>query len=606
MTKSELLERAGGLPFSPGVYIMKNRTGTVIYVGKSKVLRQRVSQYFQDTDHNIKTARMVSQADSFDYILTDTEMEALALENRLIKMHQPKYNIRLKDAKSYPYIKVTINNEYPAISVVRSRENDGARYFGPYSSANTAYNIIRTVQRIFRISNCKKEFPRDIGKERPCMYKQIGQCIGPCSGEISGEEYRTVFRDVITFLRGCYGEAKKSLEEKMEFCSENLMFENAALYRDRIKSLEVLWEKQKVVGSPDADQDVFAFYTDDVSSCLAVFYVRMGFLADSEFFMFTPDMICDGDSLTSFIGDLYNKREYVPKEILIGFDVGESAGDVLYDYLRDMGAKTKLRFPERGDMKALCDMVYENAKNYAAQYMAEQERDNKMLIRLASLLGLEVVPQRIEAYDVSNMGKENIVCGMILAEDGKFRKSGYRCFNIKSVSGQDDYAAMSEAVIRRMEHTSLRSGNDTPPDLILLDGGRGHVSTIRRVLGEMGINIPVFGMVKDEYHKTRALSNDHEDISIAREQAVFTFIYKIQEEVHRYTVGRMSEAHSRNLKRSSLEDIRGIGPMKSKALLLHFKTLTAIKRASEAELSEVEGISDSDASNIYEHFHKNR
>lgn len=604
MTKSELLERANGLPFSPGVYIMKNKSGTVIYVGKSKVLRQRVSQYFQDTEHNFKTAKMISQVDYFDYMLTDTEMEALALENRLIKLHLPKYNIRLKDDKSYPYIKVTINAEYPALTVTRTREADGARYFGPYSSMNVAFGIVHSAERIFKIANCKRVFPRDIGKERPCMYMQIGQCVGPCSGDISGEDYKAVFRDVTAFLRGSYAEAEKSLQEKMEYSAENLMFENAALYRDRIKSLEALWQKQRAVGAPDADQDVFALYSDELCSCLAVFYVRMGFLADSEFFVFTPDMICDDETLTAFIGELYNKRGYIPKEILIGFEVGDEAGDALHDYLRDMGAKTRLRFPERGDLRGLCDMVYENARDHAARWLAEQERDNKMLFKLAQLLQLEVVPQLIEAYDVSNMGNENIVCGMIQSEDGKLKKSGYRSFNIKDVAGQDDYASMSEAIARRIEHTTLKSGKDTPPDLILLDGGRGHVSTIRKLLKSLDIDIPVFGMVKDEYHKTRALSSDTEDISIAREQPVFQFVYKLQEEVHRYTVTRMTNARSGAVKRSSLEDIKGIGPSKARLLLSHFKTLSAIKAAEISALSAVTGIAKSDAANIYAHFHR--
>lgn len=598
--QTELLEKAGRLPLSPGVYIMKNKSGVIIYVGKSKVLRSRVSQYFQEyAKHNFKTQKMVEAVQDFDYMLTDIEIEALALENRLIKLHQPKFNIKLKDAKSYPYIKVTVNEAYPRMYIVRSRQNDSARYFGPYSGTGPAYTIMKTAQKTFGAATCKKEFPRDIGKDRPCLYRQLGHCVAPCSGEVTSEAYREIFRDIITFLRGSFDDVKRSLQKKMEFAAENLLFETAALCRDRIRSLEALWEKQKVVGPPDADYDVFALHTEERCSCLAVFYIRAGSVIDSEHFIFPAEQIADSDTVTAFIGDLYNKRGYIPREILFGFSVGEEEETALAAYLHELGGRTKLRHPERGDLRALCDMVHENAVNHAAQYLAESEKDNKMLIKLAQLLSLEVVPQRIEAYDISNMGGENTVAGMIVAEDGKLRRSCYRTYNIKTVEGQDDYASMREAVERRMKHK-----NEVMPDLILLDGGKGHVSTIRKLLLEMETTIPVFGMVKDEYHKTRALTTDNEDISIAREQAVFTFIYKLQEEVHRFTVSKMSEANSVSYKRYSLEDIKGIGPAKAKELLSHFKTLVKLKTASRGELLEVHGINEWTADVIIAHFNK--
>jgi len=599
MNRSELLQKANRLPYTPGVYIMKNRAGTIIYVGKSKVLRQRVSQYFADTDHSTKTARMVSQVFDFDYMLTDTEMEALALENKLIKLHLPKYNIKLKDAKSYPYIKITFSDEYPAISVTRQRDGDKGRYFGPYSSMASAYDILHTIQRTFKIPNCKKKFPRDIGKERPCMYKHLGQCIGLCTGEISSESYKETFKDIMRFLRGSFSEVRASLEQQMEYAAENLMFENAALYRDRIRSLDKLLEKQKAVNSPDADQDVFALYTEERCSCLSVFYIRMGFVADSEHFIFSSEQICDSETITPFICDLYNRRGYIPKEIVFGFQLDGDSRDTLLNYLADNNSKTHLLFPERGDMRKLCDMVYENAKNHAVSYIAESDRDNKMLFRLAEILALEVVPDRIEAYDISNMGNDAIVAGMVVAENGKFRKSQYRSYNIKDIVGQDDYASMSQAIERRFKHT------ESLPDLILLDGGKGHVSTIRDLMGRLGYDIPVFGMVKDEYHKTRALSSDTEDISIAREQTVFNFIYKLQEEVHRFTITKMSNSRSKAIKRSSLEDIEGIGPAKAKALLSHFKTISKIKEADISDISAVKGISNADAERIVGYFNKN-
>ncbi len=593
-----LLEKSGRLPLSPGVYIMKNKSGVIIYVGKSKVLRQRVTQYFQDSGrHGLKTQKMIEAVYDFDYMITDSEIEALALENRLIKLHQPKFNIKLKDAKSYPYIKVTLNEEYPRMYVVRSRQNDSARYFGPYSGTGPAYSIIKTAQKTFGVASCKKEFPRDIGKERPCLYRQLGQCAAPCSGDVTGDEYREIFRDILSFLRGSFGDVKRSLQEKMEFASENLLFETAALCRDRIRALDALWEKQKVVGPPDADYDVFALHTEERCSCLAVFYVRSGSVIDSEHFIFPAEQIADDETVTAFIGDLYNKRGYVPREILFGFPVRAEEENALAAYIHELGGRTKIRHPERGDLRALCDMVYENAVSRSSQYLADSEKDNRMLVKLAQLLSLEVVPMRIEAYDVSNMGGDATVAGMVVAEDGKLRRSCYRTYNIRTVEGQDDYASMREAVERRMRHK-----NEQLPDLILLDGGKGHVSTIRKLLLDIGSDIPVFGMVKDEYHKTRSLTTDREDISIAREQAVFTFIYKLQEEVHRFTLQKMTDAKSISYKRYSLEDIKGIGPAKAKELLAHFKTMAKIRSASKEELLRVRGITEWNADAVTAYF----
>ena len=595
----ELHDKAMRLPLSPGVYIMKNRSGTVIYVGKSKALRNRVSQYFAPgVPHDVKTTHMAESVYDFDYMLTDSEMEALTLENKLIKLHQPKFNIRLKDAKSYPYLKVSINEPYPRITVVRSRTSDGARYFGPYSGTGAAYAVLKTVQKLFGIAVCRKEFPRDIGKERPCLYHQMGQCPAPCSGKISSEQYREVFGDVLTFLRGSFDEVKRSLEKKMLEASDELRFEAAAIYRDRIQSLATLWQRQKVVGSPDADQDVFALYTEERCSCLAVFYVRSGCVIDSEHFIFSADQIASGESIIGFIGDLYVKRGYIPKEILFGFAVSEEDQLLLGEYLTHLGGRARLRFPERGDLRRLCQLVEQNAKEFAEQYLTESERDNRVLIRLAEVLSLEVVPEHIEAIDISNMGSENIVAGLICVRDGKLFKSGYRTYNITDLSAPNDYAAMREAVMRRLRNASPADY----PDLLLLDGGKGHVSTIRALLREMNIDIPVYGMVKDDYHKTRALTGEDADISIAREQSVFTFIYKIQEEVHRFTITRMSNAKRKTLRTSSLEAIDGIGEVKARALLEHFRSLRQIREADAEELRQVRGISARDAENIIAYF----
>lgn len=597
----KLREKASRLPPCPGVYLMKNGAGQIIYIGKSKVLHNRVLSYFTDMDrHTVKTAKLVSQIADFDVMLTSTEIEALALENRLIKLHTPKFNIKLKDGKSYPYIKLTVNEEYPRILVVRKRLADGAKYFGPYSGTGIAYMIVNTVRKAFGIPDCKKNFPRDIGKTRPCLNYQIGLCAGVCTGGITQEEYRKMFADIASFLGGSFSEVKKSLTEQMEYASENLMFEVAALCRDRIHCLSKLWEKQKVIAAPYVEQDIIAVYSDETCSCLTVFYVRGGAVTDRESFIFGADRIVDDDAVSSFLYELYHVREYIPKEILLDFPLGEESRESLAEMLKlKAGFKVNIRFPEKGSLKALCAMVRENAKEYAAQYNAEAEKQNDALVRIAQLLRLEVVPERIEAYDISNYGNENITAGKISIVNGRFDKSAYRTYKIASSGGQDDYASMREAISRRLSHPE-----DEYPDLILLDGGRTHVSVIRQLLSEINLYIPVFGMVKDEYHKTRALTDDRNEISIAKEQPVFLLIYKIQEEVHRYTVARMTGAKRKTLKTSSLEAIKGIGPSKAKALLSAFKGLSGVSSAVYDDLISVKGITEKDAENILNYFKK--
>lgn len=605
-----LREKANQLPLQPGVYIMHDKADKIIYVGKSKVLKNRVSQYFHEhAGHAPKTARMVSNVADFEYILCDSEMEALTLENSLIKLHTPKYNIRLKDDKNYPYIRITINDAFPEISMVRKRTADGARYFGPYSSAQAVSRILVTIRKSFRIASCKKSFPRDIGKERPCIYAQIGQCCAPCTGKVSSEQYKEIFRDITAMLRGSFEDVRKSLQEKMEHAAENLEFEAAAIYRDRIDSLSKLWQKQKVVAAPDAEQDVIGIYRGDTCSCISVFYIRGGCLIDSEHFNFGADQIMEDENIPAFLSEFYTMREFIPKELLLGFPLDTDDLASLTAFLsKKAGRKINVRIPERGDAKKLCEMACENAEQNAKQYQFESEKDNKTLIKLASMLGLEVVPERIEAYDISNLGAEHITAGMIVCENGKFIKKDYRTFSIRETTGApDDYASMKEALRRRLEYILHPTGSgfgETPPDLILLDGGKGHVSTVLGLMEELGLDIPVMGMVKDEFHKTRALTDGVREINIAREQSVFVYVYKIQEEVHRYTVSRMMGAKNKTMKKSSLEEIDGIGAAKAKLLLSHFKSLTAIRNATMEELCEVDGISEALARNIRAYFAK--
>ncbi|MBQ8739148.1 MAG: excinuclease ABC subunit UvrC [Clostridia bacterium] len=603
-----LREKSAGLPRTPGVYMMKNKNGKIIYVGKSRSLKDRVSQYFHlSADANLKTFKMVSQVDDFDVIFCDTEIEALTLENTKIKQYTPKYNILLKDSKSYPYIKVTMNEQYPRLSQSRKRANDGARYFGPYSGMSVVYSVMGTLERTLGIPTCKRQFPRDIGKEKPCIYKQIGRCVSPCDNSISAQDYYKVMQCAVNILRGNNKEAIAMLTEQMYNHAENERFEDAARCRDGIEAMKRLRDGQKVVGAPDDEYDIISVYSDDVCVSISVFYVRSGIISDSETFNFgANDLITDDEYeyMTSFICDLYSKREYIPSEILLGFDLLETERELVQGYLRKIANRAiNLKIPKRGDSKKLCDMVAMNAKEKANQYKSEIERDTKILAKLAQLIGLDAIPERIEAYDISNIGNEHITAGMIVSENGKLKKSDYRVLKMKNQEGADDYSAMREALKRRLDHLKDERGSySNLPDLILLDGGMSHVSVAKALFGEMGINIPVFGMVKDEHHKTRTLVTESDEISIAKEQSVFVFIYKLQEEVHRFTVSKMDSSKRKTLKTSSLEKIDGIGPSKAKRLLAHFKTINALKDASAEEISEVKGISKTDAKTIYEYF----
>ncbi len=599
-----LLEKANGLPVRPGVYIMKNAAGSVIYVGKSRKLKNRVSQYFQNSEKNVKTANMVRQVKDFDYYVCDTEIEALSLENTLIKQYSPKYNIRLKDAKSYPYIKMT-EGEYPRLVMTRKRQNDGGKYFGPYSGTATVFSVINTLSAVLGLPTCKRSFPRDIGKERPCLYYQMKKCCGVCTGNVSEEEYREKIRFASDVLRGNTASVKIELTEKMLEAAESERFEAAARYRDTLAALDRLGQKQKVVAAPGTEHDVIALYNDDVCSCISVFFIRDGAVSDKSEYVFGKDRIVDESNIAAFICELYRVREYIPKSILLSFEMEHEDLETVAQYLSGIAErKVNIRTPERGEMKTLCDMVRDNAAEKAKIYRAEAEKDEGVLLRLMELLGLEVYPERIEAYDISNIGHEHITAGMIVSEGGKLKKADYRSFKIKSVTdGTDDYQSMREALSRRLAHLEDEDGSFAElPDLILLDGGKGHVSVVKELLCDLGLDLPVFGMVKDDFHKTRALCTDTEEISIARENSVFVFIYKLQEEVHRFTVSKMSNAKSKTLTKSSLTKIKGIGDAKAKALLKALGGYTAVKNASIEKLCEVKGISRADAENIVLYF----
>ena len=605
MTRIERLrDKANSLPESAGVYIMKSADGDIIYVGKSKKLKNRVTTYFTGNNHSPKTLRMVSLVADFDYIVCDTEIEALALENVLIKKHSPKYNIKLKDAKSYPYIKVTVE-EYPRIFVTRERKSDKARYFGPYQGSSSAHTALETVVKIFGLYTCRRSFPKDIGKERPCIYRDMGRCVAPCAGGISAEEYRALVKCAEWVLDGNIKATVSSLTREMEFAAEEMEFERAAQLRDSIRALGSLVEKQKVVADEKVMRDVFAVYIGETESVLSMLSIRGGALVNkNQFILSLADFNSEEDAV-SLIADYYDTAGNIPKEIMLDFDISDDDISLLSEYLTlSAPYKVTVRIPSRGDGRRLCDMALENAKETARQNRLAIEREDKSVKRLAELLALSEIPKRIEAYDISNFGNESIFASMVVYADGKLKKSDYRAFGIKSTDGQDDYGSMREALRRRLSHIGdgTASLGDTP-DLILLDGGVGHVGAIKELFRELDVDIPVFGMVKDEYHKTRAITDGDEEISIAREMNVYTFIYNLQEEAHRFALKHSSKDKSKKLTTSTLTKIDGIGEKKAR-LLLDAMPYAKIKTASEKELTSIKGISEKDARAIHEYFNK--
>ena len=602
---------------------MEDAGGHVIYVGKSRSLRNRVSQYFHGS-HDPKTTKMASHVHDFRFVTCDTEMESLALENSLIKQYKPKYNIKLKDAKSYPYIKIDIKSDWPRISMTRKRLSDNSLYFGPYSSTSIVYDAIASIERTLSIPTCKRNFPNDIGRDRPCVYYQIGRCIGVCTGKVSRDDYVSRIESAADILRGGTKDVIRDLTEKMLKASDNLEFEEAAKYRDSIQRMKKLGERQKAVGSPDTECDVIGlslkeYNTDGVNfrDCLAVFYIRSGYIADSEHFLFGSDEIVpgtvdeddDGDTpLSSFLMSLYQSREYIPPEIMLSFEIPEHDRALLSDYLTEKaGRRVYIKTPKKGASKYLVDMAVTDAAIHSENSSKQEKNSERTLVNLASLLGLEVLPERIESYDISNLGNEHITCGMVVCSEGKMKKSEYRSFKIQSTDIQDDYASMREAISRRLDHVGIEGDSMKEyPDLFLLDGGKGHVAVIKELLSEKGYSIPVFGMVKDEHHKTRTLTDGVNEINIAKHQDVFRLIYNIQEEVHRYSVGRMTNAKRKTLKKSSLEKIPGIGPKKAKALMKKFGSLTAIRNASLEELSFTPGLNEPDVYAVFEYFNTER
>lgn len=599
-----LRKKAMSLPLLPGVYIMKNADGEIIYIGKAKALKNRVSQYFGSQNrHPVKVRKMVENVDRFDYIVTGSEFEALVLECSLIKQHSPKYNILLKDDKGYSYIRIS-EGEYRKISAVFNKKDDGSEYIGPYLSSYSVRQSVDAANKIFKLPQCNKVFPRDFGKSRPCLNYYISQCCGLCTGKIKKSDYDEAVDGAIAFLKGDSRDIIADLRVKMEKAAEELDFEQAAKLRDRINSIERIKEKQKVVYKSVEEQDVFATADIDGSVCLAVLRFSNGRLFDSEHFFF--DDPGDKKGMRSdFITSYYSMRDNIPKRVTVDGEVADR--ELLEQWLSEKkGKKVTVFVPARGEQLEIVNMCRKNAEEKLAIKKGRTGREIAVLDELKDLLGLKKTPEYIESYDISHTAGQDSVAGMIVFKGGKPFRKAYKRFSIKSFDGNDDYRAMNEVLTRRFSEyeksKDSTEGFGKLPDLILLDGGVGQVHAVEPVLREFGLKIPLFGMVKDNRHRTRAISGDGGEIAINSKRQVFTLVSEIQNEVHRFSVAYHHQKHAKRGLSLSLTEIEGVGEKRASALLKYFKTMTAIKNAEVDELSKAPGITSAVAQNIYDHY----
>lgn len=599
-----LRKKAMSLPLLPGVYIMKNADGEIIYIGKAKALKNRVSQYFGSQNrHPIKVRKMVDNVDRFDYIVTGSEFEALVLECSLIKQHSPKYNILLKDDKGYSYIRIS-EGEYRKISAVFNKKDDGSEYIGPYLSSYSVRQSVDAANKIFKLPQCNKVFPRDFGKSRPCLNYYISQCCGLCTGKIKKSDYDEAVDGAIAFLKGDSRDIIADLRVKMEKAAEELDFEQAAKLRDRINSIERIKEKQKVVYKSVEEQDVFATADIDGSVCLTVLRFSNGRLFDSEHFFF--DDPGDKEGMRSdFITSYYSMRDNIPKRVTVDGEVADR--ELLEQWLSEKkGKKVTVFVPARGEQLEIVNMCRKNAEEKLAIKKGRTGREIAVLDELKDLLGLKKTPEYIESYDISHTAGQDSVAGMIVFKGGKPYRKAYKRFSIKSFDGNDDYRAMNEVLTRRFSEyeksKDSTEGFGKLPDLILLDGGVGQVHAVEPVLREFGLKIPLFGMVKDNRHRTRAISGDGGEIAINSKRQVFTLVSEIQNEVHRFSVAYHHQKHAKRGLSLSLTEIEGVGEKRASALLKYFKTMTAIKNAEVDELSKAPGITSAVAQNIYDYY----
>ena len=617
----DIQEELKKLPAKPGVYLMHNAQDEIIYVGKARILKNRVRQYFQSSyKRSVKIEHMVSHIAYFEYIITDSELEALVLECNLIKEHRPHYNTMLKDDKSYPYIRVTVQEDYPRILFCRNVKRDKSKYFGPYTSAGAVKETIELMHKVYKIRNCSRVLPRDIGKERPCLYHQIRQCDAPCQGYISKEQYRENVEQALRFLNGDDKKILKDLEEKMLAASAAMEFEDAAEYRDLMNSVKRIGEKQKINDTGGDDRDIIALAKAGDEAVVAIFFIRNGKLLGRDHF----HMGGIGDSekseiLMDFVKQFYMGTPFIPREILLQEEVPDT--EILEKWLSDKrGGKVSFLTPKRGTKHKMMELAYKNAQNVLIKDSEKLKREEHRTIgavhELEQLLGIRGL-NRMEAFDISNTNGYENVASMVVFEKGKARRSDYRKFKIRTVARPDDYRCMEEALTRRFSHgireTAERSekgldptlGSFTRfPDILMMDGGKGQVNVALKVLDDLGLSIPVCGMVKDDYHRTRGLYYNNEIIQFPKNSEAFRMITRLQDEAHRFAIEYHKSLRSKGQVHSVLDDIKGVGPARRKALMRYFKDIDKIRQASPDELMKAEGITARVADEIFSFFHE--
>ena len=609
----DIKEELKKLPTKPGVYIMHGPKDEIIYVGKAVNLKNRVRQYFQSTNGKTdKIKKMISLIRRFEYIVVDSEMEALVLENNLIKENSPKYNTLLKDDKTYPYIKVTAGEDFPRIFLTRRVKRDKSRYFGPYTSAGAVRDTIDLLHRIFKIRTCSRRLPQDIGRERPCLYYHLGQCLGPCNGYVDKAEYRKHVDRAMDFLQGKYDFVKKYLTEKMQLASESMEFEKAIEYRDLINEIEELKASQKVTVTDTEDRDIIGISVLGHDALAQVFFMRDGRMIGREYFHLDAEAEEDiSDIVRAFIGQYYSGTPYIPKELWIQTDISDR--ELLERWLSGQrGMNVKIITPKKGNKEKLVEMAVKNAENQLLKDFEKLKRESECTKgaseEIRKLLGLETL-NRIESYDISNTNGFESVGSMVVFVDGRPKNMDYRKFKIRSVKGPDDYASMREVLMRRFQHGIKDAENEVNgsfadmPDLILMDGGRGQVNIALDVLNELGLDVPVAGMVKDDRHRTRGLYFNNVEIGVDIHSEGFKLITRIQDETHRFAIEYHRSLRSKEQVHSILDDIPDIGPARRRALMRHFKDINAIRAAKVDELMDVEGMSRKAAESVYAFFH---
>jgi excinuclease ABC subunit C len=612
----DLEERLKSLPEMPGVYIMKDKSDEIIYVGKAINLKKRVSQYFNNSkNHSLKVMNMVKNISDFEYIIVNNEVEALILESNLIKKNRPKYNIILRDDKQYPYIKVTVNEKYPRILKTRKLERDGAKYFGPYPSAYSVNEAIKVFHDIFPIRDCKLNLNKLPDNFRPCLNYHIGRCKGPCIGMADEDEYNQMIDQIIRFLSRKDNAIIEKLEYDMKNASDALNFELASIYRDRIQALLVLVEKQNMSNPDLTEEDIIAIARGIEEVLVQVFFVREGKIIGREHYILEDNLSTDRpEIIASFIKQFYSGANFIPKEIIVEEEISDQS--LIEEYLSDLkGNRVKITVPKRGDKLELVDMAKKNAidmlNKYGDKFLRKHRENMKALEELQYVLDLEELPSRIEAYDISNINGVGNVGSMVVFEKGEAKKTDYRRFKIKTLDYQDDYKSMEE-VLRRRFLRGIESNNEENksnsfsifPDLIMVDGGKGHVNMARSLLRELGINIPVCGLVKDDFHKTRGIIYKNREINLDKDSLAFKLIYRIQEEAHRFAISYHRSLRSKEMFKSELDGINLIGEKRKINLMKYFGSISKIKTASIEELKKVPGMNQKASESLYNHFNK--